>query len=124
MATSAKPRLRPKGYTDYESLLRLHIRPCLGTRPLGAITQFDIQSLYAQMFNRGLLATLALAQPPADSEIREILANRIGPDNLGIGTVVAGGLRSDCPLAMTAARLEEILQNTDNLLIGRLHNAT
>ena len=54
LATSAKPRLRPKSYTDYESLLRLHIRPCLGTRPLGAITQFDIQSLYAQMFNRGL----------------------------------------------------------------------
>jgi integrase len=44
LATSAKPRLRPKSYTDYESLLRLHIRPCLGARPLGAITQFDIQS--------------------------------------------------------------------------------
>jgi integrase len=46
--------LRPKSYTDYESLLRHHIRPCLGARPLGAITQFDIQSLYAQMINRGL----------------------------------------------------------------------
>jgi integrase len=54
LATSAKPRLRPKSYTDYESLLRLHIRPSLGARPLGAITQFDIQRLYAQMFNRGL----------------------------------------------------------------------
>jgi len=32
----------------------LHIRPCLGARPIGAITQFNIQSLYAQMFNRGL----------------------------------------------------------------------
>jgi integrase len=54
LATSAKPRLRPKSYTDYESLLRLHIRPCFGARPLGAITQFEIQSVYAQMFNRGL----------------------------------------------------------------------
>jgi integrase len=54
LATSAKPRLRPRSYTDYEGLLRLHVRPCLGTRPLGAITQFDIQSIYAQMFNRGL----------------------------------------------------------------------
>ena len=35
LATSAKPRLRPKSYTDYESLLRLHIRLCLGARPLG-----------------------------------------------------------------------------------------
>jgi integrase len=54
LATSAKPRLRPKSYVDYEGLLRLHIRPSLGTRPIGAITQFDIQSVYAQMFNRGL----------------------------------------------------------------------
>ena len=30
------------------------LRPSLGARPLGAITQFDIHSLYAQMFNRGL----------------------------------------------------------------------
>jgi D-alanyl-D-alanine-carboxypeptidase/D-alanyl-D-alanine-endopeptidase len=35
-----------------------------------------------------LLATLAPAQPPADSEIRKILADRIGPDTLGIGIVV------------------------------------
>jgi hypothetical protein len=35
-----------------------------------------------------LLATLALAQPPADSEIRKLIADRIGPENLGIGMVV------------------------------------
>ncbi|MGI8746643.1 MAG: tyrosine-type recombinase/integrase [Bryobacteraceae bacterium] len=52
----AKPRLRPKSYADYEALLRLHIRPILGARPIGAITQFDIQSIYAQMFERGLSA--------------------------------------------------------------------
>jgi hypothetical protein len=38
--TAAKPRLRPKSYIGYEALLRLH-----GTRPLGAIAQFDIQSI-------------------------------------------------------------------------------
>jgi integrase len=54
LATSAKPRLRPKSYTDYEGLLRLYIRPALGTRPIGAITQFDIQSVYARMSERGL----------------------------------------------------------------------
>lgn len=56
LATAAKPRLRPKTYTDYEALLRLHIRPALGTRPLGAITQFEIQRVYAQMLERGLSA--------------------------------------------------------------------
>src|ERR1700675_294527 len=55
LTTGAKPRLRQKSYTDYEALLRLHIRPVLGTRPLGAIVQFDIQSVYAQMFERGFL---------------------------------------------------------------------
>jgi integrase len=54
LATAAKPRLRPKSYTDYEALLRLHIRPALGGKPVGAISQFDIQSVYAQMFQRGL----------------------------------------------------------------------
>jgi len=56
LTTAAKPRLRPKSYMDYEALLRLHIRPSLGARPIGAITQFDIQSIYAQMFERGLSA--------------------------------------------------------------------
>ncbi len=54
LAMAAKPRLRPKGYTDYEALLRLHIRPDFGVRPLGAITQFEIQRVYAQMLERGL----------------------------------------------------------------------
>jgi integrase len=54
LTTAAKPRLRPKSYTDYESLLRLHIRPTLGARPLGSITQFDIQCVYAGMSERGL----------------------------------------------------------------------
>jgi integrase len=56
LTTAAKPRLRPKTYTDYESLLQHHIRPALGMRPLGAITQFDIQSIYARTFERGLSA--------------------------------------------------------------------
>jgi hypothetical protein len=47
LTTAAKPRLRPKSYNDYESLLRLHVRPTLGARPLGSIAQYDIQVLYA-----------------------------------------------------------------------------
>ena len=30
LTTAAKPRLRPKSYTDYDALLRLHIRPPSG----------------------------------------------------------------------------------------------
>jgi len=53
LTTAARPRLRPKSYSDYEGLLRLYIRPCLGTRPIGAITQFDILSVYARMSELG-----------------------------------------------------------------------
>lgn len=42
LTTAAKPRLRAN-----ESLLRLHVRPVLGARPLGSISQYDIQVLYA-----------------------------------------------------------------------------
>lgn len=44
-ATVAQPRLRPRTYDGYESSLRLYIRPTLGTRPIGSITAFDLQSL-------------------------------------------------------------------------------
>jgi integrase len=54
LVTSAKPRLRPKTYTDYEAMLRLYIRPALGAKPLGSISRFDLQSVYAQMLERGL----------------------------------------------------------------------
>lgn len=54
LTTSAKPRLRPKTYADYEAMMRLYIRPTIGAKPLGAITQFDIQDVYAHMLERGL----------------------------------------------------------------------
>ena len=56
LATSAKPRLRARTFHDYESLLRLYIRPALGTHFIGTIGQMDMQGLYAQMFARGLSA--------------------------------------------------------------------
>ena len=54
LVTSAKPRLRPKTFTDYEAMLLLYIRSALGAKPLGSISQFDLQSVYAQMLERGL----------------------------------------------------------------------
>jgi len=43
LATSAKPRLRARTFHDYESLLRLYIRPPLGTHLIGTIGQIDMQ---------------------------------------------------------------------------------
>ena len=56
LANVAKPRIRARTFQDYQSLLRLYIRPVLGTRFIGTIGQMDMQGLYAQMFERGLSA--------------------------------------------------------------------
>ena len=52
--------------------MRLHIRPTLGTSPLGAIVQLDIQTIYAQMFERGLSArTIEYANAVLQSAFRQ-----------------------------------------------------
>jgi hypothetical protein len=56
LTTVVKARVRVRTFKDYETLLRLHIRPVLGSRLIAAMSQIDIQSLYAQMFARGLSA--------------------------------------------------------------------
>ena len=53
-----KPRVRLRTFKDYEALLRLHIRPVLGNRLIGTISQIEIQSLYARMFERSLSARM------------------------------------------------------------------
>ena len=55
LTTVVKARVRVRTFRDYETLLRLHIRPVLGSRLIGTINQIDLQSLYAQMFERGLV---------------------------------------------------------------------
>lgn len=84
--TAAKPRLRPKTYADYEALLRLHIRPALGTRPLGAITQFEIQRVYAQMLERGLSArTIEYTNAVLQSAFRQAVRWKMLADDPCVG---------------------------------------
>src|SRR5665213_2284814 len=86
LTTAAKPRLRQKSYTDYEALLRLNIRPVLGTRPLGAIVQFDIQSVYAQMFERGLSArTIEYTNAVLQSAFRQAVRWKMLADDPCVG---------------------------------------
>jgi integrase len=50
LTTVVKARVRTRTFKDYETLLKLYIRPALGGRLIGTLSQIDIQSLYAQMF--------------------------------------------------------------------------
>jgi integrase len=54
LTTVVKARVRTRTFKDYEALLKLYIRPTLGGRLIGTLSQIDIQNLYDQMFERGL----------------------------------------------------------------------
>ena len=72
LTTVVKARVRVRTFRDYEALLRLHIRPVLGSRLIGSISQIDLQSLYAQMFERGLSArTIEYTNAVLESAFRQ-----------------------------------------------------
>ena len=74
----AKTKLRARTFYDYESLLRLYIRPALGTRLIGSIGQMDMQRLYAQMFERGLSArTIQYTNAVLESAFRQAVRWRM-----------------------------------------------
>jgi integrase len=78
LATSAKPKLRARTFHDYESLLRLYIRPSLGSRLIGTIGQMEMQGLYAQMFERGLSArTIEYTNAVIESAFRQAVRWRM-----------------------------------------------
>jgi integrase len=51
---SARNRLRPKTYKDYEGLTRVHIVPALGRIKLKNLTSLQVQQLYATKLESGL----------------------------------------------------------------------
>ncbi len=74
---SARPRLRPKSYRDYSSLLTRYICPRLGARPLGELSAAEIQTLYSELLDRGLSArTIRYIAP-----LPRYLSDRHGPDD-------------------------------------------
>lgn len=80
LATSAKPKLRARTFHNYEWLLRLYIRPALGTKLIGTIGQMDMQALYAQMFARGLSArTIEYTNAVLESAFRQAVAGECWP---------------------------------------------
>lgn len=48
-----KPNLKPSTYASYERVLRVHVRPSLGSLPLRKITAADLDRLYASMLSGG-----------------------------------------------------------------------
>nr|2KKP_A Chain A, Phage integrase [Moorella thermoacetica ATCC 39073] len=53
----AKPHLRQSTWESYETVLRLHVIPTLGSIPLKKLQPADIQRLYASKLESGLSPT-------------------------------------------------------------------
>ena len=56
LETAVKPKVRPKTWMGYRSLLHNHIRPALGARPLARIKPLEVQQAFHDMIDRGLSA--------------------------------------------------------------------
>ena len=56
LETAVKPKVRPKTWMGYRSLLHNHIRPALGARPLAKIKPLEVQQAFQDMIDRGLSA--------------------------------------------------------------------
>lgn len=54
LVEAAKPSIRPRTYSSYEQLIRVHIAPVLGRIKLTKLTPGDIQALYNQKLEEGL----------------------------------------------------------------------
>jgi integrase len=51
----SKPVIRPTTYVSYESLIRRHIKPCLGNIPLKDLQPSQIQKFYNRKLKEGLI---------------------------------------------------------------------
>jgi integrase len=54
---AVEPSLRPSTFRRYADMLRVHILPQLGKRPLALLTPFDLQRFYANRLAYGLSST-------------------------------------------------------------------
>ena len=52
-----KPRLRPEAYRRYEEMVRIHIKPEIGSNLLARITPQQVQTAYARRLESGLSPT-------------------------------------------------------------------
>lgn len=82
LETAARPRLRERTFESYEDVLRLYIRPALGSKKLSDIRPLDLQSLYSGLQERGLSArTIRYAHSVLASSLTQAVKWRMAAQN-------------------------------------------
>jgi integrase len=105
LQTAAKPRLRPKSYDDYESLLRRYIRPVLGDKLLSSVSTLDIQGAYQQMIDAGLSSrTVRYTHAVLRSAMRQASKWKL----LFEDPIAGVQLPRDCRCQITVLSLEQV----------------
>lgn len=84
-------QLLTRSFYDYQTLLRLYIRPILGTRLIGAIGQIKMRELYAQMFEPGLSArSIEYTNAVLESAFRQAVRWRMLAEDPALASICRG----------------------------------
>lgn len=118
LATLTRPKLRATTLCDHETLLRLYIRPALGTRLFGAVGQIHMQEPCAPLFERGLSArTIECTNALLESALRQpvrwrMLAKAPAPASICLGRSARRWMRS---VSRSAAGFWRSLRNRSGM---------
>ena len=79
---AARPKLRNKSFSDYQSLLARYIRPALGEYRLLSLSPLDIQGVFHEMHASGL-SPRTVEYAHAVLRINRGLEDKVGPKGSG-----------------------------------------
>lgn len=90
----ARTRYRPNTVAGYACVLRLHVLPHLGTRPLDAVTRQDVRSVLERMLRAGHSPFMArMVQTTISSLLASAMEDGLVKDNAAHGAGKRLGLR-------------------------------
>ncbi len=82
LQAAARPRVRESTFASYEVVLRIYIRPALGSKKLSDVRPLDLQALYSGMQERGLSArTIRYAHSVLASALTQAVKWRMAAQN-------------------------------------------
>lgn len=120
LETAAKPRVRARTYQGYSGLIRRHVRPALGPKPLGKVTPLDIQGLYSDMQEQGLSArTIRYTHAVLRSALQQALKWRLLPTNPADAVDLPRQSRREMK-ALTPEQVRQLLHRAEGGRYGSL----
>lgn len=113
LETAIPPRVRPKTFQDYQSMLQCYVRPIIAQRVLAGLLPLDLQTMYQQMTERGLSArTVGYTHVVVKSTIQQAVRWHLLLENPAHGLKVPQQQRNEMR-ALTVDHARTFLQTLD-----------